>query len=412
MIGSIAVVLLPMAVCSLRPTVHDELARKRPSLSSSSSSSASSAPMMTLSRFMLEQTRLDPSKQDLEALIATVQMACKTISSLVQRAGLESMTGLQGETNIQGEAQKKLDVISNEVLKDALRFTGRLGVVASEEEANPLLVDEALDSKYVAVFDPLDGSSNLDASIATGTIFGIFKQTEECRLESHTDDKDVLDAHATRCLLNTLQPGERLVASGYCLYSSSTIMVLTVGNGVHGFTLDPWLGEFVLSDPNMRIPSRGAIYSCNEANEPLWENAFRDYLHDVKRGRGRSGSKYSARYVGSMVADLHRTLLYGGIWAYPADRQNQNGKIRLLYEAAPCSFIIEQAGGKSSTGSRSILSIHPSSVHQRVPIFLGSAEDVLEVESYFAREATADAIGRSVKSADHPANTTAPLVRL
>ncbi|KAJ8606425.1 hypothetical protein CTAYLR_010002 [Chrysophaeum taylorii] len=337
----------------------------------------------TLSRFMLERTRDDPESRDLEALIASVQMACKTISALVLRAGLEELTGLQGETNVQGEEQKKLDVIANQVLKDALRYTGRLGVVASEEEALPLLVDEALDSRYVAVFDPLDGSSNIDASIATGTIFGIFRQTEECRLNYRSDEKDVLDANATKCLLNTLQPGDSLVAAGYCMYSSSTILVLTFGDGVHGFTLDSAVNEFVLTHPRMRIPDRGKIYSCNEANEPLWDAPVRDYVRDLKLGRGQTATRYSSRYVGSMVADVHRTLLHGGLWFYPADTTHPSGKIRLLYEAAPMSFIVEQAGGRSSTGTRSILSIHPTTVHQRVAVFLGSKDDVAELESYF-----------------------------
>lgn len=373
---------------------------------------ASKTKVMTLSRYMHEQTRLDPSKQDLEALIASVQMACKTISALVQRAGLESLTGSQGATNVQGEEQKKLDVVSNEVLKAALRFTGRLGVVASEEEANPVLVDEALDSKYVAVFDPLDGSSNVDAAIATGTIFGIFRQTEECAIDAHADDDDVLDTAATRCLLNTLQPAESLVASGYCMYSSSTVLVLTLGNGAHGFTLDPVLGDFVLSHPDIRVPLRGSVYSCNEANEPRWDEPFRRYVADVKRGRGASGAQYSARYVGSMVADLHRTLLYGGIWAYPGDSKHPDGKIRLLYEAAPCSFIVEQAGGRSSTGTHSLLAIRPTSVHQRTPVFLGSRDDVAELESYYQnhRRETCTATSTSFAGLDDkaPNATLAP----
>lgn len=365
----------------------------------------------TLSRFMMEQTAANGCSKDLEALMFSVQMACKTISALVQRAGLSSMTGACGEINVQGEEQKKLDVISNEVLKDALRHTGRLGVVASEEEEHPVLVDEALDSQFVAVFDPLDGSSNIDASIATGTIFGIFRQTEECRLEYHTDDQDVLDAHAERCLLNTLQPGQSLVASGYCMYSSSTILVITLGDGVHGFTLDPQLEEFVLSHPNMKIPERGRIYSCNEANEPIWHPAFRRYVADAKRGLGVSKTKYSARYVGSMVADLHRTLLYGGIWGYPSDSAHPQGKIRLLYEAAPCSFIVEQAGGKSSTGTRSLLEIIPTNVHQRVSTFLGSPLDIDELESYYAEEREKEESSATTETPPNDTSTPAAVAR-
>jgi len=334
---------------------------------------------MTLTRYMMEYSRENPELRDLESLMASVQMACKTISLLVQRAGLSDLTGLNdGATrNVQGEDQKKLDVISNEVFKQALRFTGRLGVVASEEEANPVLVEEAYDAKYVAVFDPLDGSSNVDASIATGTIFGIFEQTEECVVLGHTRDDDSLDEDGTRCLLNALQPGASLVAAGYCMYSSSTILVLSLGAGVHGFTLDPRVSDFVLSHPNVTVPERGSIYSVNEANEPRWDPRVRRYFQDLKR------KNYSARYVGSMVADVHRTLLYGGLYAYPADTKHRNGKIRLLYEAAPMSFLVAQAGGRASTGTgHNVLDVRPSSVHQRTPCFIGSKLDVDDLDAY------------------------------
>ncbi|CAM9556396.1 unnamed protein product, partial [Chrysoparadoxa australica] len=338
--------------------------------------------VMTLTRFMLEQSMKNQEYQELEALMASIQMACKTIANLVGRAGISDLTGLQGgggSVNVQGEEQKKLDIISNDVLKNALRYTGKLGVLASEEEDHPVLVEEAYNSKYVAVFDPLDGSSNIDAAISTGTIFGIFEETEECLVD---DEIDSIEAAAEKCLLATLQPGESLVAAGYCMYSSSTILVFTMGNGVNGFTLDPTIGEFVLTHKDIQVPSRGKIYSFNEANSPDWDSGLQNYVQDIKAGNGASGDRYSSRYIGSMVGDVHRTLLYGGIFGYPGDTKNPNGKLRLLYEAAPMSYIVEQAGGKSTTGKQRIMDIHPEQVHQRVPTFLGSKDDVEELESY------------------------------
>lgn len=340
--------------------------------------------VMTLTRFMIEATRNNADHADLESLFSSIQMACKTISNLVSRAGISDLTGLQSggsSINIQGEEQKKLDVISNNVLKNALRFTGKLGVIASEEEDHPILVEEAYNSKYVCVFDPLDGSSNIDAGISTGTIFGIFKEVEECLIDESSES--VSDSQMT-CLMQTLQPGDNLVAAGYCMYSSSTVMMISLGDGTHGFTLDPNIGEFVLTHPNVQVPKRGKIYSFNEANSPNWESGLQKYVDDIKNGKGESGAKYSSRYIGSMVGDVHRTMLYGGIFGYPADSKNKNGKLRLLYEAAPMSFLVQNAGGRSSTGSGSIMDIHPTGVHQRVPTFLGSAEDVLEMEKYIA----------------------------
>lgn len=284
---------------------------------------------------------------------------------------------------MQGEEQKKLDVVSNDVLKNALRYTGKLGVVASEEEDNPVLVEETSDSRYVAVFDPLDGSSNIDAAISTGTIFGIFESNnkDECLVES--DAALPLNEQQQNCLLSTLQPGSKLVASGYCMYSSSVVLVFTMGDGVNGFTLDPQIGEFVLTHPNLTIPPRGAIYSFNEANSPDWDVPLQRYVENLKTGAGETGARYSSRYIGSMVGDIHRTILYGGIFGYPGDKKNPNGKIRLLYEGAPMSFIVEQAGGKCSTGRQRIMEIKPERVHQRIPVFLGSYDDVVELESYY-----------------------------
>merc|ERR1711988_511580 len=257
--------------------------------------------VMTLNRFMMDHVRENPEHQDLEGLVSGIQMACKTISNLVSRAGIQDLTGLQGGINVQGEEQKKLDVISNDVLKNALRFTGKLGVVASEEEDHPVLVEESYDSKYVAVFDPLDGSSNIDAAISTGTIFGIFVEKEECLV----DPEASMTEQQETCLLQTLQSQ---------------------------------IGEFVLTHPNIKIPSRGKIYSVNEANYYDWDPNLQNYIDNLKSGTGESGEKYSSRYIGSMVGDVHRTLLYGGIFAYPGDAKNPNGKLRLLYEGAPMAY--------------------------------------------------------------------------
>jgi fructose-1,6-bisphosphatase I len=314
------------------------------------------------------------------------------------------LLGLQGEVNVQGEDQKKLDVITNEVFKKALQYTGRLGTIASEEEDAPVIgTEEANDSlvtptdvlsdtfadtgKYVCVFDPLDGSSNVDAGIPVGTIFGVFREpdSDECNMEefSFLDGMTELDSSEAKCLVGTLQPGEALVAAGYVLYSASVEFVLSIGEGVAGFTLDSTIGEFVLTRPSIVIPKRGKIYSLNEANVSDWNAPMRQYIYDIQNGKGETGRPYSLRYIGSMVGDIHRTLLYGGIFAYPADSKNKDGKLRLLYEAAPMSFLMEQAGGKSITGHSRVLDIPPVKVHQRVPIILGSPEDVAECQKYY-----------------------------
>jgi fructose-1,6-bisphosphatase I len=338
----------------------------------------------TLTRFLLENIRSSKAPQDIVDLISSIQFACKKIASLVSRAGVTNLTGLYNEgksLNIQGEEQKKLDVLSNQVLKNALKYSGKMGVIASEEEDVPVTVDESFSGTYVAVFDPLDGSSNLDAAVATGTIFGIFKQAVSCLVE---DDADNIEPSQLRCLANTLQPGSRLLAAGYCMYSSSTMMVLSLGHGTHGFTLDHEVGEFVLTHPNMKIPKRGQIYSLNEANYHHWDPVLKEYVENLKSGKNRSGKSYSLRYIGSLVADVHRTLLYGGIFGYPGDKKNPNGKLRLLYECAPMSYLIEQAGGKATNGKQRILDIVPNTTHERQPLILGSEEDVDELMQLYA----------------------------
>eukprot|EP00281_Chroomonas_sp_CCMP1168_P023521 CAMPEP_0206229256 /NCGR_PEP_ID=MMETSP0047_2-20121206/9600_1 /ASSEMBLY_ACC=CAM_ASM_000192 /TAXON_ID=195065 /ORGANISM="Chroomonas mesostigmatica_cf, Strain CCMP1168" /LENGTH=441 /DNA_ID=CAMNT_0053652543 /DNA_START=35 /DNA_END=1360 /DNA_ORIENTATION=- len=352
---------------------------------------------ITLSRYMMEVSRANPDMRDLESLISGIQQACKTIANLVDRATITGMVGYEGgggSVNVQGEEQKKLDVITNDVLKRALKFTGKVGVIASEEEDNPVFNSDAymvpggegkyqdvladIGTKYVTVFDPLDGSSNVDANIPTGTIFGVYEEAESmenCLVDGGTVDQS--------CIFNTLQPGSSLVASGYCLYSSSCMFVFTVGNGVNGFTYDRSIGEFVLTHPNIKVPNRGKIYSFNEANRWNWDKPLQEYITALQLGEGETKSQYSSRYIGSMVGDVHRTLLYGGIFGYPADKKNTDGKLRLLYEAAPMALLMEQSGGMALTGKTRILDLKPQKVHQRVPFLAGSADDVLEMKSFY-----------------------------
>jgi fructose-1,6-bisphosphatase I len=360
---------------------------------------------VTLSRYVLEMARANPDKPELNELVSVmtaVERACKTISKLVRTAPIQqaALLGLEGDgnsINVQGEEQKKLDVITNTVLKNALRFSGKMAVLASEEEDAPVGIEDDLASmygrsekeviieegqKYVAVFDPLDGSSNVDANIPTGTIFGIYEEPEGCDIEI-ADDGKVSDED---CLSATLQSGNRLVVSGYCLYSAATAFVFSFGGKTcQGFTLDESVGEFVLTQPNMCIPARGkAIYSINEANRWQWDESLRNYITAIQKGEGETGKQYTARYLGSMVGDIHRTLLYGGIFGYPADSKNKNGKLRLLYEAAPIAFLMEAAGGLAVGGAgERILDIEPDNVHQRVSCFFGSADDVSEMRSYY-----------------------------
>jgi|EP00802_Teleaulax_amphioxeia_P007730 fructose-1,6-bisphosphatase I len=355
---------------------------------------------VTLTRYMMEFSRQNPEHRDLESLMCAIQTACKTIASIVERAPITGLVGCAagGSTNLSGDEQKKLDVVTNDVLKQSLAFTGKVGVIASEEEDAPVFNADAykgpmvpgtnktqevlagIGSKYVTVFDPLDGSSNVDAHIPTGTIFGVYQEAES--MASYIKEGQSGPA-ARASLLNTLQPGTALVASGYCLYSCSCMFVMTLGAGTHGFTYDRSIGEFVLTHPHMQIPKRGKIYSLNEANRWGWDQPLQDYVTAIQTAKGQTKTAYSLRYIGSMVGDVHRTLLYGGIFGYPADTKNKDGKLRLLYEAAPMSFLVEQAGGLALTGNKRVMDVRPASVHQRVPFFVGSAEDVLEMKSFY-----------------------------
>ncbi|KAL3639454.1 hypothetical protein CASFOL_017361 [Castilleja foliolosa] len=335
--------------------------------------------IQTLTNWLLRQEQAGVIDAELTIVLSSISMACKQIASLVQRASISNLTGVQGAVNIQGEDQKKLDVVSNEVFSNCLRSSGRTGIIASEEEDVPVAVEESYSGNYIVVFDPLDGSSNIDAAVSTGSIFGIYSPNDEC----HIEEDATLDAVVQNCVVNVCQPGDNLLAAGYCMYSSSIIFVITLGKGVFAFTLDPMFGEFVLTQEHVQIPKSGKIYSFNEGNYQLWDDKLKKYIDDLK-DPGPTGKPYSSRYIGSLVGDFHRTLLYGGIYGYPRDKKSKNGKLRLLYECAPMSFIVEQAGGKGSDGHNRVLDIQPTEIHQRVPLYIGSVDEVEKLEKYLA----------------------------
>ena len=275
---------------------------------------------------------------------------------------------LAGHENVHGEKVQKLDQFANDVIYKVLSATGQLAVLASEEDEDVIPIPEGQPvGKYVVNFDPLDGSSNINANINIGTIFSILRRVTQS---------------GPGCLKDCLQPGIHQVAAGYVLYGSSTMLIYSTGNGVHGFTFEPSLGEFLLSHTSIRTPDRGRVYSVNESNYFKWTDGVKRYVDWLKNEDGDSGRPYSARYVGSLVADFHRNLLYGGIFLYPGDRKNPQGKLRLLYEAAPLAFIAEQAGGAASDGRRRILDIVPDELHQKTPLYLGSSQDVRECEQF------------------------------
>lgn len=302
------------------------------------------------------------------SLLNQIGLAAKLVTSKVRRAGLANVLGYTGETNVQGEQVQKLDEVANETLLSALGRRGHCAAVASEELDEPRVLSSDPRARYVVVVDPLDGSSNIDVNISIGTIFGVIRKPED---KAGADVSDFL------------RPGRELLAAGYVLYGSSTMLVITTGHGgVHGFTYDPTVGEFFLSHENIRIPERGAIYSINEGNCARWTDPVRRWNAWVKEEDKTTNRPYACRYVGSLVADAHRTLLKGGIFAYPADQKSKSGKLRLLYEANPFAFIFEAAGGRATTGSERILDIVPTELHQRVPLILGSPREVELFEAF------------------------------
>lgn len=326
--------------------------------------------LMTITRFVLnEQSKYPESRGDFTILLSHIVLGCKFVCTAVNKAGLAKLLGLAGETNVQGEDQKKLDVLSNEVFIKALVSSGRTCILVSEEDEDATFVEPAKRGKYCVVFDPLDGSSNIDCGVSIGTIFGIYMMK---------------DAHEPT-LDDVLQPGKNMLAAGYCMYGSSCTLVLSTGKGVNGFTLDPSLGEFILTHPDIKIPKKGKIYSVNEGNAKNWDGPTSKYVESCKFPKDGSSPK-SLRYIGSMVADVHRTLLYGGIFLYPADKKSPNGKLRVLYEVFPMSFLMEQAGGQAFTGKERALDLVPTKIHERAPIFLGSYDDVEEIKRLYAAE--------------------------
>lgn len=316
----------------------------------------------TLTQFLM-QHQPPGSKGDFTLLMMAIQTAVKVVEKNIRRAGLHGNFGYVGDSkNSTGDDQVKLDVIANNAFKAHLISSERIYILGSEEEDRAVLVEPEQRGAYMICFDPLDGSSNVDANVSVGSIWGIWKVPPS--KEITTVDE------ATHALL---QPGSTLVSAGYAMYGSATNLVITTGRGVNGFTLDATIGEFLLTHPNMTCPKSRSIYSVNEGNERLWQPWFRNYVHHVKN---KTKKPYSGRYIGSMVADVHRTILYGGIFCYPDDTKNASGKLRYLYEAAPMAMLLEQAGGKASTGTGRILEVVPTTLHQRVPVFIGSRDEV------------------------------------
>lgn len=328
----------------------------------------------TIERHILEEQRSHPEATGvLTSLLYDIALAGKVIASKTTRAGLAEILGRTAETNVQGEVVQKLDRFADLTLYRLNYHTGRLAAMASEEHADILPIPpEYRTGKYVLLFDPLDGSSNIDFNIPVGTIFAVYRRISE-------------DGPGT--LEDCLQPGRNLVVAGYLIYGSSTMFVYTTGHGVHGFTLDPSVGEFLLSNPHIRISEEPAYISANLGNRTCWSegvNKFTDYLLGLDSQR----EALNLRYVGSLMADFHRNLLSGGIFYYPADRKDPtkpHGKLRLLYEASPLAFIIEQAGGYGSNGKQNILDINPESLHERTPLFIGNRELVEKAEDFLRR---------------------------
>lgn len=320
-------------------------------------------PRQTLTRFIHQQQRKFPtSSGELSDLLSSLALASKIISKLVQTAGFRAHSGYTDVVNVQGEQVHEIDKEADDVLVETLSATGHFGLLVSEERETVVETpDDKAGAQYVVAFDPLDGSSNLGSNIPVGTIFGIFRKRDRMK---------------AGCSEDFLQAASALVAAGYVVYGARTDFVYSSGNGVHGFTYDPTIGEFILTHEQLRIPKQGKIYSINEGYETLWTPGEREFVRQLKSPANRRGGALGARYVGSLVADFDRNLRKGGIFLYPADAKHPDGKLRMLYECMPLAFIAQQAGGLSSNGHQTIMDIVPTHIHQRSAFVVGSADDV------------------------------------
>lgn len=331
---------------------------------------------MTLEQFIIErQSTFQHSTGAFSRLIRDISIAAKIINRDMRRAGLLDIQGATGDINVQGEVQQKMDVRAHDELVRALRRGGECCLIGSEEhaEAIPMRTNGDSDGEYIVLMDPLDGSSNIEVNISIGTIFSIYRLPEGWR-------EVTLDA--------ALQPGVQQVGAGYVIYGSSTMMVYTTGAGVNGFTLEPSIGEFILSHPNIRTPDIGTIYSINEGNYNSFEPGLKQYIKWVQREDSDDKRPYTSRYIGSFVADFHRNLLKGGIYIYPANTKNPEGKLRLMYEANPMAFIVEQAGGIATDGYQRIMEKTPTALHQRTPVYIGSKQMVETVMDFLQGKRT------------------------
>jgi len=325
----------------------------------------------TLGEFIVEkQSEFKYASGDLTQLLTSIRLASKVVNREINKAGLADILGAMGTENIQGEQQMKLDVYANDVFISALKNMGMVCGVGSEENDEYIVFDDEMhaDSKYIILMDPLDGSSNIDVNVSVGTIFSIYRRISPSTGPATLDD--------------FLQPGSEQIAAGYVVYGSSTMLVYTTGHGVNGFTLDPSIGVFCLSHPNMKVPKQGTIYSINEGNYVHFPEGVKKYIKYCQELNEEENRPFTSRYIGSLVSDFHRNLLKGGIYIYPKGTTAPNGKLRLLYECNPLAFIIEQAGGKATTGTERIMDIKPTELHQRVPYFVGSPDMVDRAEKF------------------------------
>ncbi len=331
--------------------------------------------IVTIERHIVEQERQNPGASgELSDVLYQIALVAKIISRSVRRAGLLSILGATGEINVQDEEVMKLDELALQTMINAFDHSGALCVMASEETPDIIPIPAQFEvGKYTLAFDPLDGSSNIDANVNVGTIFSVHRRVSR---------------GGRGCANDLLQIGRKQVVAGYVMYGSSTMLVYTTGQGVYGFTLDPTVGEFLLSHENVRIPPKGKIYSINTGNCHYWTEGVKKYVEYLEEEDKATDRPYTMRYIGSLVADFHRTMLYGGIFLYPKDMKNPkkpSGKLRLLYEASPLAMVVEQAGGRASDGEMNILDIVPSDLHQRVPLFIGSKEDVDQAEEFIRK---------------------------